>query len=211
MVLWLQFATEKEKNILLLNFRSPLIHSRPVPLLRNTILIFAMNERDWWPCTMLSDLCIHCKYRSLQCYSTLCKAIHVQQNDTCPTVTLRNCACVKQVLIGRKLSFGFKVQRQQIHCTVEWFSNNQNPGYRISPSLWLVENHSTVWCICCSWTFYPKVNFQPIRTCLTQAQIGGMTVGFVSFRWTCIALHSVYSILLKLITLVYSGYLPLGL
>ena len=31
---------------------------------------------------------------------TLCKAIHVQRNDTCPTVIPRNCACVKQVLIG---------------------------------------------------------------------------------------------------------------
>ena len=32
--------------------------------------------------------------------NTLRKAIHVQQNCTCPTVILQNCACVKQVLIG---------------------------------------------------------------------------------------------------------------
>ena len=36
-----------------------------------------------------------------------------------------------------------------------------------------------------------KINFQPIRTCLTHAQFHGMTTGHVSFHWTCIALHSV--------------------
>ena len=37
---------------------------------------------------------------------TLCKEIHVQRNDSCPTVILPNCACVKQVLSGWKLIFG---------------------------------------------------------------------------------------------------------
>ena len=115
---------------------------------------------------------------------------HVQQNDTCPTVIPENCAGVKQVLIGWKLIFGYKVQRQQIHHTVERFSTNQNPGYRMSPSIWMIENRSTVRCICCRWTLYPKINFQPIRKCLTHEQIRGMTVGHVSFRWTCIALQS---------------------
>ena len=32
--------------------------------------------------------------------------------------------------------------------------------------------------------------YSPV-TCLCHAQIRGMTVGHVSFRWTCIALHSV--------------------
>ena len=45
-------------------------------------------------------------------------------------------------------------------------------------------------CICCRWTLYPKINFQPIRTCLTHTQICGMTIGHVSFCWTCITLHS---------------------
>ena len=30
----------------------------------------------------------------------LCKAIHDRRNDTCPTIIPRNCACVKEVLIG---------------------------------------------------------------------------------------------------------------
>ena len=34
--------------------------------------------------------------------------------------------------------------------------------------------------------------FQPIRTCLMHMQICRMTIGHVSFRWTCIALHSVF-------------------
>ena len=33
-------------------------------------------------------------------YCTLCKVIHVQQNDTCPMIIPQNCACVQQVLIG---------------------------------------------------------------------------------------------------------------
>ena len=45
--------------------------------------------------------------------------------------------------------------------------------------------------ICCHWTLYPNINFQWIRNCLTHAQIRRMTVGHVSFRWTCIALHNV--------------------
>ena len=79
-------------------------------------------------------------------------------------------------------------------CYSERFSTNQNPGNRMSPSVWLVENCS-LWHVSskdwCGWTLYPKINIQPIRICLTHAQICGMTVGHVSFRWTCIALHSV--------------------
>ena len=83
-----------------------------------------------------------------------------------------NCACVKQVLIGWKLIFGYKVQRQQVHRTVEqFFSTNLNPGYRMSPSVWLVESDSTVRRICCRWALYPKINFQPIRICLMHTQI----------------------------------------
>ena len=33
-------------------------------------------------------------------YCKLCKAMHVQRNDTCPTVIPRICARVKQILIG---------------------------------------------------------------------------------------------------------------
>ena len=119
---------------------------------------------------------------SLRSY-TLCKTIHVQWNDTCPTVIPRICMCIKQVLIGWKLIFGYKVQWQQIHRTVE--------RDLVYPGFWLVENCSTVRCIGCHWTLYPKINFQPIRTCLTRTQFRGMTVGHVPFRWTIIALHSV--------------------
>ena len=68
---------------------------------------------------------------------------HTMQGDICPTVILRNCACVKQVQIGWKLVFGYKVQRQQIHHT-GWFSTNQDTGWpldmyrsvgRISPCI----------------------------------------------------------------------------
>ena len=118
----------------------------------------------------------------LICY-TLCKAIHVQQNDTCPIVISRICVRIKQVLIGWKLIFGYEVQWQQIHRKVEWFLTNQTLGDSLYPRFWLVKNHSTL---------SPKINFQPIRTCLTHMQFRGMTLGHVQFRCTCIALHSVY-------------------
>ena len=56
-----------------------------------------------------------------------------QRNDTCPTVIPRICACVKQVLIGWNLIFGYKVQRQQIHRRVERFSTNQTLGDILYP------------------------------------------------------------------------------
>ena len=62
---------------------------------------------------------------------------NTMQGNTRPMVIPRNCAWVKQVLIGWKLIFGYKVQWQQIHRTVEWFSTYQNPGYRMSPCIWL--------------------------------------------------------------------------
>ena len=68
---------------------------------------------------------------------------------------------------------------------------NQTLGDILYPGFWLVENRSTVRYICCRWTLYPKIKFQPTRTCLTHAQFRGITVGHVSCCWTCIALHSV--------------------
>ena len=75
--------------------------------------------------------------------------------------------------------------------------------YTISPIVWRVENRSTVRRVCCRWTLYPKINFQPIRTCLMHAQIRGTTVGHVSFRWTCIALHSVIKVYILSLNSVY--------
>ena len=69
--------------------------------------------------------------------------------------------------------------------------DHQMIGDILYPGFWLVENCSTVRCICCHWTLYPKNNFPPIRTCLTHTQFHGMMVGHVSFHWTYIALHSV--------------------
>ena len=61
-----------------------------------------------------------------------------------PTVILQICACVKQVLIGWKLIFWYKIQWQQIHHTMERFSTSQMLGDILYPGFWLVENHSTV-------------------------------------------------------------------
>ena len=59
-------------------------------------------------------------------------------------------------------------------------------GDILYPVFWLVENRSTVRCICFRWTLYQNINFQPIRTCLRHTQFR------VSFWWTCITLqHSV--------------------
>ena len=33
-----------------IKFQDPLLCSRQVPLLHTTVLIFAIKERDWWPC-----------------------------------------------------------------------------------------------------------------------------------------------------------------
>ena len=78
--------------------------------------------------------------------------------------------------------------------------NNFWPIRRYQTSCFLVSDWpkivcwpSTVRCICCYWTLYPKINFQPTKTCLMHTQINGMTVGYISFRWTCITFHSVKS------------------
>ena len=63
------------------------------------------------------------------------------QGDTCPTVIPWICMCIKQVLIGWKLIFGYNVQWQQM-CTVEQFSTNQTPGDILYPGFWLVKNCS---------------------------------------------------------------------
>ena len=64
---------------------------------------------------------------------------HTMQGDTCPTVILQICACVKQVLIGWKLIFGYMIQRQLIHRTMIF---NQSES-RIQ-DVWLVKN----WSLC---------------------------------------------------------------
>ena len=43
-------------------------------------------------------------------------------------------------MIGWKLIFGYKVQQQQIHCTVEWFLTNQTLEDILYPGFWLVRN-----------------------------------------------------------------------
>ena len=62
----------------------------------------------------------------------------------------------------------------------------------MSPSVWLVENRSTVRCICCRWTLYPK-------STLNQSELVQRTRNFAewpldmyhSVGYVCIALHSV--------------------
>ena len=44
------------------------------------------------------------------------------------------------------------------------------------------------------WTMYPKISFQPIRTCEMHVQIRRRAVGNVSFRMTYITLHSVLKV-----------------
>ena len=88
------------------------------------------------------------------------------------------CALNKFRLV-ESLNFGYKVQWQQIHPTVERFLTNQTLGDILYPGFWLVENCSTVWCICWHWTLYPKINFQPIRTCFNACANSGNDC------WTC--------------------------
>ena len=114
------------------------------------------------------------------CACTLCKAIHVQRNNTCQTVIPRNCTCVKQVLIGWKLFFGYKVQRQQIHRTVERFSTNYNPEHRMSPSVWLVDNRSNVRCICCRWTSYPKIQKSTFSQKFAEGPLDSLSIKSVN-------------------------------
>ena len=73
-----------------------------------------------------------------------------------------------------------------------WFLETWSSGSRYIAQRNANEQQPfTVWCICCHWTMYPKINFQPIRTCWMHAQIRRMNEKYVSFHWTCIALHSV--------------------
>ena len=66
-----------------------------------------------------------------------------------------------------------------------WFFDTWSSGSRyITQWKAVVRWPSAVQCICCHWTMYPKINFQPIRICLTHVQIRGMNVGHVSFLWT---------------------------
>ena len=58
-----------------------------------------------------------------------------------------------------------------------------NPGYKMSPSVWLVKNHSTVRCICCRWTLYPKINFQPIRSCFNAQANSQTCIALLSVIW----------------------------
>ena len=116
---------------------------------------------------------------------TLCKAngmIHVQRSFREIARALNKFWLVESWFLDTR-SIGSRYIAQ-------WTIFDQSESRIQSPSVWLVENCSTVRCICCRWTLYPKINFQPIRTCLTHVQFRGMTVGHVSFRWTCIVLHS---------------------
>ena len=93
---------------------------------------------------------------------TLWRAIHVQQIDTCPTVILRNCVCIKQVLILDTRSNSCRYIEQW---NIFWI--NQNLGYRMSTSIWLVENRSTVRCICCRPSIVkPPLILSPFAACL---------------------------------------------
>ena len=83
---------------------------------------------------------------------TLCMVIHVQRNDTCPTVISRNCVRVEQVLT--ESWFGYKVQQQQIYRTVEQFSTNQTLGDILYPDWSKIvrcDVSSKDWC---DWTLY---------------------------------------------------------
>ena len=58
---------------------------------------------------------------------------HITQGHTCPTewyspTVIQQCACAEQFLIGWKLIFGYKVEWQQIHHTMEQFSTNLTLG-----------------------------------------------------------------------------------
>ena len=82
------------------------------------------------------------------------------QCDTCPTIILQICPFNTFWLVE------------------SWFFDRWSSGSRyIAQWKAVVRWPSAVRCICCHWTMYPKINFHPIRICLTHAQIRGMTVG----------------------------------
>ena len=51
-ILKINFWQDKNNNFI--EFKVHLIHSKKVPLLHNTVLIYAMKEVDWWPFSISS-------------------------------------------------------------------------------------------------------------------------------------------------------------
>ena len=103
----------------------------------------------------------------------LCKAIYVQRNDTYPMVIPRIRVCVRQVPIGE--SWFLDTRPSEGRYIPQWKTNEQWP----SSVMYLLSLDPV-----------SKNQLSPIRTCLMHVQIHGMTVGYVSFRRTYIALHT---------------------
>ena len=135
--------------------------------------------------------------------------LHTMQSDTCPMEWYMSNGHSANLRVRQTSSDWLKVEfwiTRSSDSRVEQFLTNQMLGDILFPGFWLVENCSTVRCICCHWTLYRKINFQPIRTCLTYMQFCGMTIGHVSFHWKCIALHSVswYTVEKILLTIFFA-------
>ena len=119
----------------------------------------------------------------------LCLVLRSMHGDTCPTEwymsndhSVNNKFWLIESWFLDTRSCGSRYNR-----TVKLFTTNQTLGHILYPGFWLVENRSTMRCICCRWTLYPKINFQYFLNARTISQ---------NDRWTCItiALHSVLSL-----------------
>ena len=96
---------------------------------------------------------------------------YFRRRDACPAVAPRICACGRRVLMDRGLFFGCMVLWRRIHHTAE---GQRTTAFRCAVCVLPLDR-----------VF--GGGFRPLGACWTRARM----LGYVSFHWTCIALHSV--------------------
>ena len=115
---------------------------------------------------------------------------YVQRKDTCPTVIPRIGACGK--LVGCNLIFGYMVQWQQIHRIAE---GQRTTAFHCTMYLLPLDHLS-------------KNQLSTNQNLLYARANSRNGVGYVPFRWACIALHSVRHITtLSIVVAAMDGWL----
>ena len=94
------------------------------------------------------------------------------------------CMCVKQILIGWRLIFEYKVQWQQIHRTVEQFSTNQSLGDITYPEM---TGQKLFYCA----MYLLLLDLVSKNQLSTNQYLFNAPAISRNHWWTCIALHSV--------------------